>query len=104
MQVLWAGEEIMDLLQTYPNVRAWIAGHKNIPSKVERKGILHLLSPQLIQAPCGFRTIDIHEDGILSEIHPIAEQDLADLSRRAYGSEYVHRHGNDEDRDFWWPW
>ena len=70
MQILGAGDAIMDLLKKHPNVRAWIAGHKNIPSKVERNGALHLLSPQLIQAPCGFRTIDIHEDGILSQTHP----------------------------------
>jgi len=104
MQVLWSAGEIMSLLRERPNVRAWIAGHKNVPSKVVQDGVLHVLSPQLIQAPCGFRVIDIHDDGILSRVHDIEEQDLARLSRLAYGAGYSERHGTEEDRDFWWSW
>jgi calcineurin-like phosphoesterase family protein len=104
MQVLWAAEEILTLLRQYPNVRGWIAGHKNVPSKVVRDGILHLLSPQLIQAPCAFRVIDIYANGILSRVHDIEQQDLARLSRRAYGPAYAERHGPERDRDFWWSW
>jgi hypothetical protein len=104
MQVLWAAGDIMSLLRRYPNVRAWIAGHKNVPSKIIRDGMLHLLSPQLIQAPCGFRVLDIHADGVLSRVYDIAERDLAQLSRQAYGASYAERHGTDDDRDFWWSW
>ena len=104
MQVLWSAAEVSSLLSGHPNVRAWIAGHKNVPSKVVRDGVLHLLSPQLIQAPCGFRVIDVYSDGILSRVYGIEQQDLARLSRLAYGAEYTERHGADEDRDFWWSW
>ena len=104
MQVLWSAEQILTLLRRHPNVRAWFAGHKNVPSKVVRDSMLHLLSPQLIQAPCAFRVIDIHTDGILSRVHDIQDRDLARLSRLAYGTEYVERHGHEEDRDFWWSW
>jgi hypothetical protein len=85
-------------------VRAWFAGHKNVPSRVVRDGVLHLLSPQLIQAPCGFRVIDVHDEGILSRVHDIEEQELARLSRMAYGAAYHERHGAEQDRDFWWSW
>ena len=104
MQVLWSADRIMSLLQDYSNVHAWIAGHKNVPSKIVRDGLLHLLSPQLIQAPCGFRVLDIHDDGILSRVYDIQEQDLALLSQRAYGTDYAERYGKPEDRDFWWSW
>ncbi len=102
MQVLWFGNEIMTLLAQFPNVRAWIAGHKNVPSKVERNGMLHLLSPQLIQAPCAFRMLDVHDNRIDSKIHEIQERELSELSRRAYGAEYSDRYGRPEDRDFSW--
>jgi hypothetical protein len=104
MQVLWSADAVRTLLRRYPNVRAWIAGHKNVPSKLVRDGMLHLLSPQLIQAPCGYRVLDIHDDGIRSYVYDIEEQELASLSRSAYGAAYAERYGRGEDRDFWWSW
>ena len=92
------------LLRKHPNVRAWIAGHKNVPSKVIADGMLHLLSPQLIQAPCAFRILDICVDGLSSQVYDIQEQDLARLSRLAYGTDYAERYGTVEDRNFWWSW
>lgn len=104
MQVLWSAAEIKSLLRRYHNVRTWLGGHKNVPSKVFENGMLHLLSPQLIQAPCGFRVIDVYENGIRSRVYDIQERDLADLSRLAYGADYPERYGTKEDRDFWWFW
>jgi len=104
MQVLWSAEAVLALLDEFGNVRAWIAGHKNIPSKVEERGVLHLLSPQLIQAPCAFRILDIFGNGIRSKVYEIEEQELAELSRQAYGREYAERLGRPEDRDFYWFW
>ena len=104
MQVLWSAAPLLDLLHEFPNVRGWIAGHKNIPSKVEERGVLHLLSPQLIQAPCAFRVLDIFSNGIESKLYEIEEKELAELSRQAYGTEYVERLGRPEDRDFSWFW
>ena len=104
MQVLWSAASLLDLLDQFPNVRGWFAGHKNIPSKVEKRGVLHLLSPQLIQAPCSFRVLDIFNNGIVSKVYGIEETELADLSRQAYGREYVGRLGRLEDSDFSWAW
>jgi hypothetical protein len=104
MQVLWGAPEVLDLLKFYPQARAWIAGHKNVPSKLVHDGVLHLLSPQLIQAPCAFRVIDIHEEGIRSRTYDIEQQELAQLSQQAYGADYPERLGRPEDRDFWWSW
>lgn len=104
MQVLWAGDAILELLRQHRHVRAWIAGHKNIASKVVQDGVLHFLSPQLIQAPCEFRILEIHEAGLRSETYPIAETELADLSRLAWGSGYGERCGRCEDRNFHWSW
>lgn len=104
MQVLWGASDVLALLAKFPQVRAWIAGHKNIPSKVVQRGLLHLLSPQLIQAPCAVRVIDIHPDGICSRVFPIEQRAWARLSEVAYGPSYSDRHGQLEDRDFWWSW
>jgi hypothetical protein len=104
MQVLWSAASILSLLQEHPNVRAWIAGHKNVPSRIVRAGMMHLLSPQLIQAPCGFRILEIFEDGIRSRVYGIKEQHLARLSQLAYGTDYAERYGTEDDRDFWWSW
>ena len=104
MQVLSSADAVLDLLGSHPNVRAWIAGHKNIPSKVITRGILHLLSPQLIQAPCGFRELRVSPHSIQSCIHPLADKKLARLSRDAYGAAYSARHGDPADRDFTWSW
>ncbi|NIP95912.1 MAG: hypothetical protein GWO24_21750, partial [Akkermansiaceae bacterium] len=103
-QILWAADDILALLHRHPNVRAWIAGHKNVPSKLIHHGVLHLLSPQLIQTPCAYRLLDIHQDGLLSQVHPINEQDIATWSDQAQGSSYHHRLGHPEDRNFWWTW
>jgi len=104
MQVLWSAQEIKTLLRRHRNVRVWIAGHKNVPSKVIEDGVLHLLSPQLIQAPCAFSVLDICLDGIASQVYDIQEQDLARLSRQAYGPDYAERHGTENNRNFWWSW
>ena len=102
MQQLFASNDIRFLLRKYPNVRAWIAGHKNVPSKVIQDNLLHLLSPQLIQAPCGYRILHIHENAIVASTHDIEESHIADLSRQAYGPDYPSRHGKEEDRNFTW--
>lgn len=104
LQILRAAEEILALMRQYPNVRAWIAGHKNVPSKVVHENALHLLSPQLIQAPCGYRILEIHDAGIRSQTFGLRETALAEISRVAYGASYPARHGREEDRDFWWSW
>lgn len=104
MQVLWPAEAIKSLLRRHPNVRAWIGGHKNVPSKVIEDGRLHLLSPQLIQAPCAFSVLDICVDGIASRVYDVQEQYLARLSRQAYGQDYAERHGTEDNRNFWWSW
>ena len=102
LQELYASQDILSLLSQYPNVRAWIAGHKNVPSKVIHDHVLHLLSPQLIQAPCGYRILHIHKNAIVSTTYDIEESDIANLSRQAYGHDYPSRHGKEEDRDFVW--
>ena len=102
MQQLYEPQPVLDLLARFPNVRAWFAGHKNIPSKIVHEGVLHLLSPQLIQAPCSYAIIDIHEDAIVHATHEIEEQHWLQISRDAYGTDYPERHGREEDRNFTW--
>ena len=92
---------------TESSVAASITGlieYKNIPSKVIHRGILHLLSPQLIQAPCGFRELRLSRQGMESVLHPICNKQVALLSKKAYGSSYPERHGQQDDRDFSWGW
>ena len=49
-------------------------------------------------------TYHICVDGIASQVYDIQEQDLAQLSRLAYGADYAERYGAGEDRNFWWSW
>lgn len=104
MQVLWGAEEVLALLRGHPNVRCWLAGHKNVPSVVEQDGMLHVLSPQLIQSPCGYRVLEVHDEGLRTECVEIEERDLAARSDRAQGRELAERRGEPGDRSFRWSW
>ena len=75
---------------------------KNGLSRVKARRVLG--SPQLIHAPCGFRELHFSADGIRSITHELADQEIANLSHKAYGASYPDRHGHAEDRDFWWDY
>lgn len=102
MQQVYDPGPVLELLAEHPNAVAWLAGHKNIPSKIIKDDTLHLLSPQLIQYPCAYVTLDIYEDAIVHNTHEIIEQDVLHWSRGAYGQDYPERHGEDRDRNFTW--
>jgi calcineurin-like phosphoesterase family protein len=89
------------LLSCNPQVRVAMAGHKNTPSVFREDHVTHVLCPQIVQYHAGFDVVDIYEDLIVRQIHPIDE---LDLQRRSY-----HRHkqkdrpirfGRPEDRSF----
>ncbi|MEM7232988.1 MAG: metallophosphoesterase [Planctomycetota bacterium] len=100
MQVLYRPQAVLDLLRNFPNVRAFVAGHKNVPSRVEHDGVLHLLTPQLIQAPCSYTILSVHERGLVHNVYEIEEQELAQRSRDAYGRDYAERHGPEDARNY----
>lgn len=100
MQQFFDYQSVLDLLARYSNIRAFIAGHKNVPSRMVHQGILHTLSPQLIQAPCGYSVIEVYDDGLVHNVYEIDEQPYVQISRDAYGGEYPERYGNDADRNY----
>jgi hypothetical protein len=103
-QILRHSPEILDLLGRHPRVRAFIAGHKNVPSRILRDGIAHLLCPQLIQAPCAFDVVDLYDGGMVRMVHEIDEQHLLQRSRDAGGSRWwADRFGNEGGRNFTLP-
>jgi hypothetical protein len=102
LQLIDNASTILDLLHSYKKVKAVTAGHKNVPSTlVDEEGLLHTLSPQLIQVPCGYDIMDIYEHGLIRVVHEIEEMDLQDVSANAAGKrETTHRWGMAGDRCF----
>ena len=100
-QVLEDHRTLLALLDRYPNVRAFVAGHKNIPSRVVRNGVAHLLSPELIQAPCGYDMLTLYEDGMSRTTYEIDEQHYVEVARAAYERDWPDRFGAEEERSFY---
>ncbi len=104
MQQLDDAEAVLALLERQSTVRGVIAGHKNVPSRMERNGIIHLLSPQLIQSPCGYSLIEIYPKAMAHNVYEIEEMHYLQRSRDALGAEDDERFGTGSDRHFVWEW
>jgi hypothetical protein len=94
---------ICNLLSNYSNVRLFIAGHKNVPSIVKKECIIHTLSPQLIQAPCGYDMLSLYRDGVMRTTYEIDEQHYCEVAREAYSYNWPERFGDDDARNFYIP-
>ena len=103
-QLLDDHRKLLELIGRSTNVRLVSAGHKNVPSRLLSGHALHLLSPQLIQAPCGYDLLDLCEGGLSRITYEIDEQHYAEVSRAAYEHEWPLRFGSDEDRCFVWKY
>ncbi len=99
MQRLHNHRSLLTLFQRYPGVKAVFAGHKNVPSLVEVDGILHFLTPQLIQAPCGYDLVTLYENGLIKNSYEIDEQHYVWQSRSAFGNGWPERFGTPEARN-----
>jgi 3',5'-cyclic AMP phosphodiesterase CpdA len=91
---------LLRLLARYPNVRVFSAGHKNVPSRMTQSGIVHLLSPQLIQAPCAYDLLHLYQGGVARTTHEIDEQHYCELARAAYRHDWEARYGTEASRNF----
>ena len=100
-QLLESHRALRRLLGRYPNVRVFSAGHKNVPSKLLSDRTLHLLSPQLIQAPCAYDMIGLYEGGVTRTTYEIDEQHYVELARSAYEHDWAVRYGDEAHRNFW---
>jgi 3',5'-cyclic AMP phosphodiesterase CpdA len=99
-QLLSNHREILNLIEQYPNVRVFAAGHKNVPSVMVRNGIVHTLSPQLIQSPCGYDLFHFFEGGVQRTTFEIEEQHYCELARAAYAHDWPMRFGSARSRNF----
>jgi 3',5'-cyclic AMP phosphodiesterase CpdA len=91
---------LLSLLDRHPNVRAFVAGHKNVPSLVVRNGVSHLLSPEFIQAPCGYDMLTLYDGGFSRTTYEIDEQHVCEVARAAYEPIWPERFGTEEGRSF----
>jgi hypothetical protein len=91
---------LLGLLERFPRVRVFSAGHKNVPSRVMRGKTVHLLSPQLIQAPCGYDMLRLYEGGAARTTYEIDEQHYCEVARTAYEVDWALRYGDDGGRNF----
>ena len=103
-QLLDSHEELLELVHRNPRVRLLSAGHKNVPSRMLRDHTLHLLSPQLIQAPCGYDLLDLCDEGLARITHEIDEQHYVEVARAAYEQDGPLRFGTEDDRCFVWEY
>ena len=99
-QLLDNHKRILNVLERYPNVRLFAAGHKNIPSAVLKKGIVHTLSPQLIQFPSGYDMLSMYDGGILRTTYEIDEQHYLEFTKAGYVHNWQERYGAEEGRNF----
>ena len=99
-QLLRGHRELLQLLHGFPRVRAFVAGHKNVPSLVVSSGVAHTLSPQLIQAPCGYDVLRLYEGGMARTTYEIDEQHYCEVARTAYGAQFPERYGTEDGRNF----
>ncbi len=99
-QLLDQHRDIRALLAAHPNVRLFIAGHKNVPSMVRKDGVIHTLSPQLIQSPCGYDIFHLYDGGVQRTTYEIDEQHYCELARAAYAHDWPLRYGDERGRNF----
>lgn len=102
-QLLDNSRGVLRLLKKHDHVCAVITGHKNVPSLVMQDGIAHILCPQLVQAPCAFDIVDVHDGGIIRTVHEIDEQHLLMRSRLAGGEEWWIDRFGENARNFTLP-
>jgi 3',5'-cyclic AMP phosphodiesterase CpdA len=100
-QLLDNRHQILSLLSRYPNVRLFVAGHKNVPSIMKKDGIIHLLSPQLIQSPCGYDLLRLYDAGVMRTTYEIDEQHYCEVARSAYSHNWEERFGEMNARNFY---
>lgn len=100
LQQIYNHHQVLTLLEKYQNVRAFIAGHKNVPSKIMQNGIMHLLTTQLIQAPCSYDLIDVYDNCLVKTTHEIDELHYLQVSRNAFGHLWPERYGEEGSRNF----
>ena len=99
-QLLDNHRQILKTVEEFPNVRLFIAGHKNVPSVVVRNSIVHTLSPQLIQFPCGYDLFRVFDDGVMRTTYEIDEQHYVELARTGYAHNWEERYGAERGRNF----
>ena len=63
-------------------------------------GLVHTLSLQLIQSPCGYDVLQLYEGGVARTTYEIDEQHYCEVARAAYADRWPERYGAEEDRNF----
>ena len=104
LQQMFQYQEVLNLFKKYPGVKVFFAGHKNVPSRIIKDGINHLLCPQLIQAPCGFFMVEVYEKELICSYYEIDEKHYIQVSRNAYGINWKERCGAEDSRNFVLKW
>ena len=106
LQLLDNSEYILKLIHSHSKVKTVICGHKNVPSiLVDHSGVLHTLSPQLIQTPCAYDIFDVYDHGLLRTVHEIEEMDLQEVARNVAGEKETNeRRGEEKHRAIKFMW
>jgi Icc protein len=86
------GEELVDVLGQYPDVRWIICGHVHLDQEIQRRGITMLTTPstcvqisklsqtpKVLPGPPGFRLVHVTEDSFSTRVFHVPETGLAGL-------------------------
>ncbi len=90
----------------------WViyAGHVNIPLTLKTRKGWQINTPQILQYPCGFLTVEAYRDGLLHQFVPIKSEILRNYSMRVLGIEQSlsfrpgYRYGSLSGRSFFLFW
>jgi predicted phosphodiesterase len=90
----------------------WViySGHVNIPLTLETSKGWQINTPQILQYPCGFLTVEVYKDGLLHQFVPIKSESLRNYSMRMLGVERSpsfrpgYRYGSLSGRSFFLSW
>lgn len=90
----------------------WViySGHVNIPLTFETSRGWQINTPQILQYPCGFLTVEVYKDGLLHQFVPIKSEILRNYSIRMLGIERSpsfrpgYRYGSLSGRSFFLSW
>jgi len=90
----------------------WViySGHVNIPLTLKIRKGWQINTPQIVQYPCGFLTVEVYRDGLLHQFVPIKSEILRNYSMRMLGVERSpsfrpgYRYGSLSGRSFFLFW
>lgn len=89
------GDQFLDLLAEYPQVRAIFSGHVHLHFMEAQKGITQVVTGALPEYPVEYRVVEVHDDYLGISTHGLSDGEFA---RRSLIAEKHWTRGESQDR------